>query len=69
MATRSLQDIRWVDLVLESYVIRSRLLKLLVGKARRERLDISESDFNIQARKLLIQPIPLVLTESTVLRR
>ena len=69
MATRSSQDVRWVDLVLESYVIRSRLLRLLMDRARRERLNVSEADFNIQARELSNQRIPLVLIESTVLRR
>ena len=68
MSNRSVQDMRWVDLVLESYVIRSRLLNLLMDRARRERLDVSEADFNIQASRLSIQLVSRLLIDSTVLR-
>lgn len=41
-------DIRWVDLVLESYVVRSKLVNLLVRKAVIARLDVRQEDFNVQ---------------------
>lgn len=69
MAARSSQDINWVDLVLESYVIRSKLLNLLMEKAKRENLNVSEADFNIQVCKIADQTHTPVLMTCIVLRR
>jgi hypothetical protein len=44
----SSQDVRWVDIVLESYVVRAKLVRLLMEKARLEGLDVEEADFEVQ---------------------
>lgn len=44
----SADEVRWVDLVLESYVVRAKLLRLLMDKARIERLDVCEEHFEVQ---------------------
>lgn len=44
----SADDVRWVDLVLESYVVRPKLLRLLMDKARFEDLDVCEEHFEVQ---------------------
>lgn len=44
----SADEVRWVDLVLESYVVRPKLLRLLMDKARFEELDVREEHFEVQ---------------------
>lgn len=44
----SSQEIRWVDIVLESYVVKAKLIKLLAKKAEAEGLDVGADSFQIQ---------------------
>lgn len=42
------QDMQWDDIVLESYVVRSKLEKLLVDRARAQRMNVKAEDFEVQ---------------------
>ena len=54
-------DGRWVDIVLESYVVRKKLLKLLMERAKSEGLDVQEADFEIQVCASIPTPVDVML--------
>lgn len=43
------RDVKWVDIVLESYVVRHKLISLLMQRAKTENIEeVQESDFEVQ---------------------
>jgi hypothetical protein len=48
-------EVRWIDLVLENYVVKSKLQHLLMEKASAEGLEVTAEHFQIQVCAMELQ--------------